>query len=96
MLCPTCRTRTLVADIGYVDAGRASAAAGGGGGAAEAAAAEAEDGIVVRGSYSTKARWPQGPFSRHGWMSHGKGRVARRVTAEGRMGLAVGGVAGTT
>ena len=64
MLCPTCRTRTLVADIAYVDAGRAPAEAGGGGGAAgaaEAAAAEAEDGIVVRGSYSTKARWPQAP-----------------------------------
>lgn len=67
MLCPTCRTRTLVADIAYVDAGRAAAAAGGGGdaaaGAAEAAAAEAEDGIVVRGSYSTKARRPFGVLS---------------------------------
>lgn len=61
--CPTCRTRTLVADIAYVDAGRAPAEGGGGGSNAaaaadEAAAEEAEEGIVVRGSYGTKARPP--------------------------------------
>ena len=64
VLCPTCRTRTLVADIAYVDAGRAPAAgAGSGGGGADAAAdadvaalEAAEERIVVRGSYGTKVR----------------------------------------
>lgn len=61
MLCPTCRTRTLVADIAYVDAGRAPArdsADGGAGADAAAGAAQeaAEERIVVRGSYGTKVR----------------------------------------
>lgn len=61
MLCPTCRTRTLVADIAYVDAGRAPArdsADGGAGADAAAGAAQeaAEERVVVRGSYGTKVR----------------------------------------
>jgi len=104
VLCPTCRTRTLVADIAYVDAGRAAAAAGGGGdaaaGAAEAAAAEAEDGIVVRGSYSTKARRPfgvlSGPLQQARMDVTWEGEGSEKSDSGGRDGLAAGGLAGTS
>ena len=64
VLCPTCRTRTLVADIAYVDAGRGRAvdstdSSGGAGAAADAGVAAreaAEERIVVCGSYGTKVR----------------------------------------
>ena len=55
MHCPTCRKRTKVLDIALVDAGRAPATEEGG--APQGALCE-EEGIQVRGSYSTKVRRP--------------------------------------
>ncbi|KAK9844148.1 hypothetical protein WJX81_006007 [Elliptochloris bilobata] len=60
VLCPTCRTRTLVADIAYVDAGctpvdgSAGSSSGAAANADAVAAEEAEERIVVRGSYGIK------------------------------------------
>ncbi len=56
--CPTCRKRTLVSEIAYVDAGRAPAAERGEGleGTLAPGAAHEEERIAVRGSYSTKVR----------------------------------------
>ena len=48
--CPTCRKRTSVLDIALVDAGRTPATEGGSLGGA----LDEEEGIQVRGSYSTK------------------------------------------
>ena len=54
--CPTCRARTAVSQIAYVDGGRSQPKGAGcssGGGEAE----EGEGRIEVKGSYGTKARF---------------------------------------
>ncbi len=48
--CPTCRQKAPIADIAFVNAGRAAAKEAG----ASSSVQHEEEGLYVRGSYSTK------------------------------------------
>jgi len=52
--CPTCRARTAVSDLAYVDGGSKAPST-----AAHNDARDGETAIEVKGSYSTKARSEQ-------------------------------------
>lgn len=52
--CPTCRARTKVTDVAYVDTGRGVASQEGEGGEPSCSSAAQEAAIQVEGSYGTK------------------------------------------
>ena len=60
--CPTCRTRTKVTDVAYVDNGRGVASQEGDGGEGSCSIAAQEAAIQVKGSYGTKVSPPPPPL----------------------------------
>ena len=69
--CPTCRARTKVADVAYVDDGKGVASQEGAGEGPSCSSAAQEAAIQVEGSYGTKASSSPSPPSSspaHTWV----------------------------